>query len=255
MFLTQQKVLDGDLSSLSEVLRRGIAGFTFSGFCDGNSEAFRRFPGNVICEREFARGGQVDTGPRAVGAQTATRFVGGDHGAMAFPSRGKASPKSDSSNMNPDPPTETPTEPPFIRIFRFTPLRIRPTKSRVKQKLGGVLESAEDGRFGLRRRTARGRGRTGVQLLCEREGVLPSSSPTDGASTAAKRAAQRLAKRSAKRSAGVVRLSGGSFNLSVFLAATWASWTCTPDRMPQNESPVPVLHTLSQTRAMPVQPG
>jgi hypothetical protein len=50
-------------------------------------------------------------------------------------------------------------------------------------------------------------------------------------------------------------LGGTSFNLSAFLETTSAFWICTPGTMPQIESPIPVLHTLSQRQATPVQTG
>ncbi|MGD0923300.1 MAG: hypothetical protein ABSA70_16280 [Terriglobia bacterium] len=49
---------------------------------------------------------------------------------------------------------------------------------------------------------------------------------------------------------GLNRLGGTSFNLLAFWGTTSVFWICTPDTMPQIESPIPVLHTLSRRKAM-----
>jgi len=71
-----------------------------------------------------------------------------------------------------------------------------------------------------------------------------------------KAAKQNRQKLKAEGQIGCKRLLGGiSFNLLAFLETTSVFWICTPDTMPQSDTLVLVLHTLSRRQAMPVQTG
>ena len=69
-------------------------------------------------------------------------------------------------------------------------------------------------------------------------------------------AQERICPLKAEGQIGCKRLLGGiSFNLLAFLETTSVFWICTPDTMPQSDTLVLVLHTLSRRQAMPVQTG